>query len=337
MTLKRTIPILLIVVLPLVFSGCFIIEMILPPIGGGTSRLALYLNYNGIQYTAHRLSGVECVLKKVELISDNESIQTVSPDKAFTLNLRPENQVDSFSTLLNLLQASNIAQYEFERDTDSDETLTNPQIRLTFDQNATAVYTLEDPEEATTFATRVAMEIPETDLVLSVPIKDVTNNQYRDKGKLSLPIGQSTLYVLLDLHNIPPYSEIDTQTLPVQLEAGFVNSVSLLQGETTLVYGTIEDKSEEDTPALALGEAWTLNFYDYYFEDKDFVMSSYGLMSGSKEQYYYFLVPSNNYNSSVFLRPPGLEDEDDYSVEVSIESQERTKSVEKIIYPPEQE
>src|SRR6056297_24671 len=106
MTLKRTIPILLIVVLPLVFSGCFIIEMILPPIGGGTSRLALYLNYNGIQYTAHRLSGVECVLKKVELISDNESIQTVSPDKAFTLNLRPENQVDSFSTLLNLLQAS---------------------------------------------------------------------------------------------------------------------------------------------------------------------------------------------------------------------------------------
>src|SRR6056297_2259837 len=130
MTLKRTIPILLIVVLPLVFSGCFIIEMILPPIGGGTSRLALYLNYNGIQYTAHRLSGVECMIEKVELISNGEPVQEAVPDKAFSLEIRPDNRIVSFSSLLTLLQENNIAQYEFEKDADSDESLTNPQIRL---------------------------------------------------------------------------------------------------------------------------------------------------------------------------------------------------------------
>jgi len=335
--LKRTIPILLIGLLSLLLSGCFIIEFFLPPISGGTSRLALYLNYNGIQYTAHRLSGVECYIKKVELISNGNPVQETLPDKTFTINIRPENRVDSFSSLLSLLQENNIAQYEFERDDDTDESLTNPQIRVTFDKSATVIYTLENEVEETTYATNIAVEIPDTDLVLSIPIKDVTNNQYRNKGKLSLPIGQSTLYVMLNLQNIPPFANIDPQTLPVELEEGFVNSVSLLQGESTLVYGTIEDRSEEENPALIPGEAWSLNFYDYYFEDRDFVMSSYPLSVGLTEQYYYFLVPSNNYNSTIYIRPPGLEDEDDYLVDVTIEEQERTKLVEKIIYPPEQE
>ena len=205
------------------------------------------------------------------------------------------------------------------------------------DKSATAIYTLEDETEETTFATNIAMELPDTDLVLSVPIKNVTNNQYRDKGKLSLPIGQSTLYVMLNFQNIPDYENIDLETLPVQLQKGFANSVSLLQDESTLVYGTIEDRSEEGDPALVPGESWTLNFYDYYFQDKDFVVSSYSLLSDSPEQYYYFLVPSNNYNSYIYLRPPGLEDEDDYLVDVTIEEQEQTKLAEKIIYPPEQE
>ena len=335
--MKRVIAILLTLVFSLFLSGCFLVELILPPIGGGTSRLALYLNYNGIQYTAHRLSGVECVLKKVELISDGESVQEISPDKTFFVNLRPENRIDSFSSLLNLLQERNIAQFEFERGTDTDEAFTNPQIRLTFDKSATAIYTLDDETEETTFATNIAMELPDTDLVLSVPIKNVTNNQYRDKGKLSLPIGQSTLYVMLNFQNIPDYENIDLETLPVQLQKGFANSVSLLQDESTLVYGTIEDRSEEGYPALVPGESWTLNFYDYYFQDKDFVVSSYSLLSDSPEQYYYFLVPSNNYNSYIYLRPPGLEDEDDYLVDVTIEEQEQTKLAEKIIYPPEQE
>lgn len=333
--MKRAIAILLTVVLPLFFSGCFIIELILPPIGGGTSRLALYLNYNGIQYTAHRLSGVECVLKKVELLSDGTSVQELEPNKAFSINLRPDNRIDSFSSLLTLLQERNIAQFEFERDTDTDEALTNPRIRLTFDKSATAIYTLENESEETTFATNIAMEIPETDLVLSIPIKDVTNNQYRDKGRLSLPIGQSTLYVMLNFHTVPKYDEIDLENLPVQLPQGFTKSISLLQDESTLVYGTIEDRSEEGDPALAAGETWILNFNDYYFEDKDFVISSYSLINDSNEQYYYFLVPSNNYNSSIYLRPPGLEDEDDYLVDVTIQEQERTKLVQKFIYPPE--
>ncbi|MEA1883391.1 MAG: hypothetical protein U9N62_02590, partial [Thermotogota bacterium] len=190
--MKRAISILLTLVFSLFLSGCFLIELILPPIGRGTSRLALYLNYNGIEYTAHRLSGVECVLKKVELISNGESVQEVSPDKTFSINLRPENRIDSFSSLLNLLQEKNIAQFEFDRGTDTDESFTNPRIRLTLDKSATAIYTLEDETEETTFATNIAVKLPDSDLVLSIPIKNVTNNQYRNKGKLSLPIGQST-------------------------------------------------------------------------------------------------------------------------------------------------
>jgi hypothetical protein len=335
MTLKRAIPILLTVVFSLFLSGCFLVELILPPIGGGTSRLALYLNYNGIQYNAHRLSGVECMMKKVELISDGKPVQGVSPNKTFSINLRPENRIDSFSSLLNLLLERNIAQYEFERDTETDEAFTNPQIRMTFEKTATATYILENEDEETTYATTIAMELPDTDLVLSVPIKVVTNNQYRNKGKLSLPIGQSTLYVLLNFQNIPPYATIDLETLPVQLEEGFVNSISLLQDESTLVYGTIEDRSEEDDPAISPGETWSLNFYDYYFEDKDFVISSYPITSGSNSQLYYFLVPKNNYNSTIYLRPPGLEDEDAYSQDVTIGDLERVKEVPTIIYPPE--
>jgi len=337
MRLKRTIPLLLIIILSLTLSGCFIIEFFLPPIVGGTSRLALYLNYNGIQYTAHRLSGVECMIEKVELLSNGVSVQETIPDKSFSIKIRPDNRIISLSSLLSLLQENNIAQYEFERDADSDETLTNPQIRLTFDKNATAVYTLEDEIEETTYATQIAMELPDTDLVLSIPIKEVTNNQYRNKGKLSLPIGQSTLFVLLNLQQIPNYDNIDLEALPVQLEKGFINSISLIQSESTLVYGTIEDRSDEGDPALIPGEAWTLNFYDYYFEDKDFVVSSYSLSIDSAEQSYYFLVPSNNYNSTIYLRPPGLEDEDDYSMDITIEEQENTKLVQKIVYPPGQE
>ncbi|MEA1885088.1 MAG: hypothetical protein U9N62_11325, partial [Thermotogota bacterium] len=70
----------------------------------------------------------------------------------------------------------------------------------------------------------------------------------------------------------------------------------------------------------------------------------YSLFTDSQEQYYYFLVPSNNddsptylYNSSIYLRPPGLEDEDDYLVDVTIEKREKTKLAQRIIYPPEQE
>jgi len=318
-------------------SGCFNVEFFLPPIGGGTSRLALYLNYNGIQYTAHRLSGVECRLKKVELISNGQMVQETSPDKTYTINLRPTNRIESFSTFLNLLQERNIAQYVFEKDTDTDETFTNPQIRLTFDKSATAVYTLQNEEEETTFATNIAVEIPDTDLVASIPIKEVTNNQYRNKGKLSLPIGQSTLFVMLNLQNIPPFSEIDPQALPIQLEGGFLNSISLLQDESTLVYGTIENKSEEDDPALMPGENWTLSFDDYYFDERDFVVSSYSFGSDSNEQYYYFLVPSNNYNSVIYLRPPGLENENDYSIDATIGEQERVKLMQRIIYPPGQE
>ena len=335
--MKRTIPILLIVMISLALTGCFIIEFFLPPIGGGTSRLALYLNYNGIQYTAHRLSGVECALKKVELISGGQMVQETSPDKSFTINLRPENAIESFSSILNLLQERNIAQFEFEKDTDTDETFTNPQIRLTFDKTATAIYTLNNETEETTFSTNITLEIPDTDLVVSIPIKEVTNNQYRNKGKLSLPIGQSTLFVMLNFQNIPSYSDIDLESLPLQLQEGFVNSVSLLQGESTLVYGTIEDRSEEGDPALIPGETWTLSFYDYYFNERDFVTSSYALTSGTTQQHYYFLVPSNNYNSVIYLRPPGLEDEDDYSMDITIGEQEKTKSVQTIIYPPGQE
>ncbi|MFW6263107.1 MAG: hypothetical protein ACOC34_03660, partial [Thermotogota bacterium] len=242
-----------------------------------------------------------------------------------------------FSSLLNLLQEKNIAQFEFDRYVDTDESLTNPRIRLTLDKNVTANYVLEDEAEETTYATNIAMELPDTDLVLSIPIKDVTNNQYRNKGKLSLPIGQSTLYVMLNLQNIPPYADIDLQALPVQLEEGFVNSISLIQDESTLVYGTIENRSEEGDPALIPGETWVLNFDDYYFDDKDFVVSSYPESISPTEQSYFFLVPSNNYNSTIFLRPPGLEDEDDYTVDVAIEEQEKVKLVQKIIYPPEQE
>ncbi len=323
------------VLLSLCLSGCFILELILPPIGGGTSRIALYVNYNGIQNTAHRLSGVECLIKKVELLSDGQMVKEISPDKLININLRPNLRIESFSSLLNLLQEKNIAQFEFERDTDTDQTLKNPQIRFTFSPSATAVYTLENETEETTFATSVALIIPEQDLVLSVPIKDIINNQYRNRSVLTLPIGQTTLYVMLNLSNIPPFKEIDANALPVQLTQGFVNSISLIQDDSTLVYGTIENKSEESDPALRRGENWVLDFYDYYFNDKDFVMSSYSLSAESAEQYYYFMVPSNNYNSTIYLRPPGLEDEDNYSIDVTISDQERSKQAPRIIYPPE--
>ena len=333
--MKKSIPLLLIIFLSLILSGCFILELILPPIGGGTSRIALYVNYNGVQYTAHRLSGVECLIKKVELLSNGQAVKELSAEKSLNINLRPTVQIESFSSLLNLLQDTNIAQFEFERDADSDVSLKNPQIRLTFSQSATAVYTLENEVEETTFATSIALTIPAQDLIVSVPIKDIINNQYVNKGTLSLPIGQTTLYVMLNLANIPPIKEITGNPVPVQLTRGFVNSISMIQDDSMLVYGTIENNSDETDPALIRGENWVLNFYDYYFNEKDFVMSSYSMSAESAEQYYYFMVPSNNYNSTIYLRPPGLEDEDDYSVDVTIGDQEQIKQAPRIIYPPE--
>lgn len=335
--MKTTLSVALTIILILSLTGCFVLEFFFPPIGGGTSRIALYVNYNSLKYSAHNLSGVELVIDKVELLSSGTALKEKEEEKVISIDLRPNVKITSFSSLLQLLGDNFIAQLEFEKEENEDITIKTPTVRLTFDKSATAVYTLQREGEETTFATRVALEIPAKDLTVSIPIKELTN-QYRNKATLTLPVGQSTLYVMLNLLNIPTHEETLEMSQPIVLENGFINSISLLQGESCLVHGTIEDKSEQDDPALKIGENWTLGFFDNLFiNENNFVASAYTTVQGSAFQNYYFVVPLNNYNAAIYLKPPGLEDEDGFYTEISISTQETSKQAEKLVYPPGQE
>lgn len=335
--MKTTLSVALTIILVFMLTGCFVLEFFFPPITGGSSRIALYVNYNALKYTAHNLSGVELVINKVEMLSSGTVLEEKEEEKMISIDLRPNVKITSFSSLLTLLGDNFIAQFEFEKEENEDITIKTPTVRLTLDKTATAVYTLQTEGEETTFATRVSLEIPGKDLIVSIPVKELTN-QYKNKSALTLPIGQSTLYVMLNLLNIPTLEETSGQSQPILLENGFINSISLLQGEACLVYGTIEDKSEEDNPTLNIGESWTLGFFDNLFiNENNFAAAAYVTAQGSAFQDYYFVIPLNNYSSTIYLKPPGLEDEDDYYADISISTQDTSKQAERLVYPPGQE
>jgi hypothetical protein len=138
---------------------------------------------------------------------------------------------------------------------------------------------------------------------------------------------------------MPTYSQIEGMAKPVLLDHGFINSISLVQDESSVVYGRVEDTEFDSNPTLERGQAWTLSFYDSIFiGETAFSVSSYSLTTTqNKYQDYYFIVPRNNYNSDIYLRIPGIEDEDDYSVEVTINEQDRVKAAETLFYPEKTE
>jgi len=319
-------------------SGCFVMEYFFPPIGGSSSRLAVYLNYNKLNLEAHRLVSVDVILKKVELLSGSTVLKEDTVNTIYSIDLRPDVRINSFQTFLQVIQQNNVAQFDFENENDDDQTISNPSVRLTFDANATAVYLVYDEDDETTEATDVSLVIPNSGLTLSVPIKELTN-QYKNKSSLSLPKGQSTLFVLLNLEYIPTLAEVEGLSQPIALQQGFINSISLIQDESCVVYGRIEDTDFNTDATLEPGQVWTLSFFDSIFiGETDFSVSSYSLTTTpTKNQEYYLIVPGNNYTSNIYLRVPEREDEDDIDIEVTLNDQDKARSAETLYYPEKTE
>ncbi len=336
--MKKTAVFVSIIVLMFLLTGCFVMEYFFPPIGGSTSRLAMYVSYNKLNLAAHRLAAVKVNLSTVALMSGNTVIEEKNLNSIYTVDLRPDLKINSFGTLLQDLQQNNIAQFDFENENDDDKTISNPAVRLVFDANATAVYSLYDEVEETEVATEIAMLLPNSELTVSIPVKELTN-QYKNKSSLSLPKGQSTLFVLLNLERIPTFTQISTGAQPFALQHGFINSISLLQGESCVVYGRVEDTEFDTSATLERGQSWTLSFFDSIFiGENDFSIASYSLTSiPTKNQEYYFIVPVNNYTSDVYLRIPGREDEDDINIEVNLSDQDSALSADTIFYPEKTE
>ena len=334
--LKKLIIVIVVLMTLFLFTGCFLVELILPPLEGGTARIAVYMHYSGINKYAHRLSALKMKVENVEFSGKSEDV-----DKTVEINFRPAQTVNNPSDLVGILSQYQIGQFIFENE--DEQEIENPVLDITLSPAATVSYMIEieDEEEETTESTDVRYLIEDT--TLSLPLKVLTSS-FSTKGRLSLPVGQSTLFVLLDLKDISTYEEASsTGTTSSSTAISLENSFSMMKDDTTVIYGQIEDNTgEEEDPALIPGQDWTLDFYDalYLGESNRFSTLSYPLSeewSSSSNQHYFLMVPRGDYNPGVYLRAPGEEDDDEYSVELDLNNDDESKNAGTLEYPDEGE
>ena len=336
--MKKIIILSIVIIVLVMFTGCFIVELILPPLEGGSARMAVYMHYSTINEYAHRISSVEL---NVESVSFSEKTEPVN--KPIVINFRPAQTVNTPSDLVGILSQYQIGQFIFNNEDDDEQEFENPVLDISLSPEATVSYIIEiedDEEEETTESTDVRFLVEDTDL--SAPVKVLTSS-FSTKGKLSLPVGQSTLFVLLDFSELSTYEEAaSTGTTNSSTAISLGNSFSMMKDDTTVIYGQIEDNTEEEDPALVPGQDWTLDFYDalYLGESNRFSTLSYPLSqewSSLSNQHYFLMVPRGDYNPGVYLRAPGEEDDDEYSVELDLNNDEESKNAGTLEYPDEGE
>jgi hypothetical protein len=272
----------MVVALPLLLCGCFVLDIFFPLPGESSRNLSVFLHYKNIGLSNHEMYSVEF---DVQTIAFNGT--TITLDKPYTLLLDPERQISSQSDFFNNEDIF-FGQFSFDQ---SKSEVTNPNLKVTFGSVATITYIeyLKDEitEEVTVEASPFAFTLSTT--VYNAYVMELTSTAFNARSKLSLPKGQSKLLLMLDLSSIPSLNAVK-EGATRSFTMG--NSISMLAKDLCCIYGNVSDSSQSNT--LVEGQYWTVNFDDtsnIFFNDYYWAFGTYPINDSLRYHRYFFFVP----------------------------------------------
>jgi len=324
---KRSISILygiLIVLLPVFLTGCFVLDIFFPLPGKAKRNLSVFIHYKNLSLENHEMVSVELYFTKVQFGGVEAEV-----NKTFTLALSPtrqtQNLTDFFSNEDIILQ-----QYTYS---ESQADIANPSLSFSLGPVATVTYMdyveSEMGGEGTAEATTVSFNLTATNL--TAPVKRLTSAVFGDYPSLTLPSGQSRLLLLLNLKAIPTL-----QALKIGNERSFslAGSISMVSRDLCFISGTVSDNSSDET--LVEGQYWTVDFDQtsgLSFEDYYWGFGTYPIEGSLKNHRYFFFAPqitNQSYAAFFDLYLPGqtssvgrkefeVQDIDEYRLDMTIQ------------------
>jgi len=300
----------LFLVISFIFSGCFILEMVFPPLEKGKSNLSVYLHFKNLIVMNQRFESITVYAKSIKLGEKSKEL-----NREIIIKSTPEKRIIEITNLFETGGIPNLEQLIFEKD----EVVSNPEIILEIGDFATVSYLIENTEDLTEESTIVLYSIPSNQRNISFPTMELGSNEFRRKGSMQMPGGQSELVCLLNLQEIIPFESLTQGT---SYSLSFSKNISMLSKDFCLVYGQVICQKQSEI--LEPGQNWLLSFENnegiLYFDQYPFSTLSYKNSLYGEQRFYFLILPQmevKSYSGKLSLFDP-VDEFPDASIDISV-------------------
>lgn len=284
--------------------------MIFPPIEKGKSNLSVYIHYKNINVLNHRFENIKVFAKSIKF---GDKVKELN--KEITIKSTPEKRITEITNLFETGGIPNLEQLVFEKD----EIVLNPEIILQIGDYATVSYLIENLETLTEESTTIIYSIPANQRNISFPTMELGSNEFRKKGSMQMPGGQSELVCLLNLQEIIPFELVEEG---VSYSLNFTKNLSMLSKDFCLIKGQVICQKQNEI--LQPGQNWLLTFVNsesiLYFDEYPFGTLSYKNILYGEQRFYFLIVPQmevKSYSGKISLYDP-LDEFPDASIDVTV-------------------